>query len=175
MEKTYQPELWYNVFIVLGSSSAALIGLLFIATSLHLNEIVANPGFRRRAINNTSFLLMVLVESLLVLFPQPMLILGVELIAINSFGLWIPIKFMFLFAENKQGFHHETAVWRRPITVSIIFVIGIASGIALIEQMSWGLYLTAASSILLLVRAVFNAWAISLGIGQRELKDKKKE
>jgi hypothetical protein len=33
MENPHQPELWQNVFVVLGSSSAALIGLLFIAAS----------------------------------------------------------------------------------------------------------------------------------------------
>jgi hypothetical protein len=43
MESAYQPELWQNIWVVLGSSSAALIGLLFIATSLHLDEIVSNP------------------------------------------------------------------------------------------------------------------------------------
>jgi hypothetical protein len=33
MENAYQPALWHDFFVVLGSSSAALIGLLFIATS----------------------------------------------------------------------------------------------------------------------------------------------
>jgi hypothetical protein len=31
MENAYQPELWHDFFVVLGSSSAALIGLLFIS------------------------------------------------------------------------------------------------------------------------------------------------
>jgi hypothetical protein len=35
MEYAYQAELWRDMFVVLGTSSAALIGLLFIATSLH--------------------------------------------------------------------------------------------------------------------------------------------
>ena len=46
MENAYQPELWHDFFVVLGSSSAALIGLLFIATSLHLGEIVNDPILR---------------------------------------------------------------------------------------------------------------------------------
>ena len=63
MENAYQPELWHDFFVVLGSSSAALIGLLFIATSLHLGEIVNDPILRRRAFNNTLFLLMALVSG----------------------------------------------------------------------------------------------------------------
>ena len=66
MENAYQPELWQNVYVVLGSSSAALIGLLFIATSLHLDEIINNLGLRRRAFNNTRYLLMIFVEALLI-------------------------------------------------------------------------------------------------------------
>jgi hypothetical protein len=33
MESTYQPELWRDMFVLLGSSAAALIGLLFIAAA----------------------------------------------------------------------------------------------------------------------------------------------
>ena len=75
METAYQPELWRDLFVVLGSSSAALIGLLFIATSLHLDEIVSNPVLRRRAYNNTRYLLIVFVEAALLLLPQPILVL----------------------------------------------------------------------------------------------------
>ncbi len=48
--------------MVLGTSAAALVGLLFIATSLHLKEIVNNGVLQRRAFNNTCYLLLVLVK-----------------------------------------------------------------------------------------------------------------
>ena len=69
MENPHQPELWQNAFVVLGSSSAALIGLLFIATSLHLKKVVNNPVLYGRAYNQTRYLLIILVEALLVLIP----------------------------------------------------------------------------------------------------------
>jgi hypothetical protein len=96
MEIPHQPELWQNVFVVLGSSSAALIGLLFIATSLHLKEVVNNPVFYSRAFNHTRFLLIILVDALLVLIPQPMFVLGAELVAINVLGLCLPLKFVYI-------------------------------------------------------------------------------
>jgi hypothetical protein len=92
MESAYQPELWRDMFVLLGSSAAALIGLLFIATSLHLSEVINNPSSRRRAFNNTCYLLIILVEALLLLMPQPMPILGAELISINLLGLWLPLR-----------------------------------------------------------------------------------
>ena len=35
-----------NLYLMLGTSSAALIGLLFVATSPHLVEVVSSPAFR---------------------------------------------------------------------------------------------------------------------------------
>jgi hypothetical protein len=55
MGKAYQPELWRDLYVMLGTSSAALIGLLFIVTSLHLNEIANNPVLRRRANHRTIY------------------------------------------------------------------------------------------------------------------------
>jgi hypothetical protein len=63
MGNAYQSELWRDMFVVLGSSAAALIVLLFIATSLHINEIINNPILHRRAFNNTRYLLIILIET----------------------------------------------------------------------------------------------------------------
>ncbi len=65
MEHDYQPELWHDLYVMLGSSSAALIGLLFVATSLHLKEIVNNPIFRLRTRINYIYLIITVVEAAL--------------------------------------------------------------------------------------------------------------
>ena len=63
-------DAWQNLYVMLGTSSAALIGLLFIATSIHLGEVVSNPGFRVRSYNQTLYLLTLLVEAIFILVPQ---------------------------------------------------------------------------------------------------------
>ena len=45
----FQVEMWRDLYVMIGTSSAALIGLLYIVTSLHLNEIVNNVVYRTRA------------------------------------------------------------------------------------------------------------------------------
>ena len=174
MENVYQPELWQNVFVVLGSSSAALIGLLFIATSLHLKEIVNNPVFHDRAFNHTRFLLIILVEALLVLIPQPMFVLGAELVAINVLGLWFPLRLVYIFFQNNEGYRRGGAALHRAIIFSIGFLLGIAGGALLVEHLSWGIYLIAASCVILLVRVVLSAWSIMAGVGQLEKTTKTK-
>src|SRR5712692_9759485 len=105
MENAYQPELWRDLYVMLGTSSAALIGLLFVATSLHLDEIVNNPVFHTRAYNQTCYLLMLLLDAVVILTPQPMFILGAELIAINLFGVWLALSniYNFYYKNRKIG------------------------------------------------------------------------
>ena len=44
-ESAHLIDAWHDLYVMLGTSSAALIGLLFIATSIHLDEVVSNPRF----------------------------------------------------------------------------------------------------------------------------------
>ena len=45
MESAEPIQVWHDLYVMLGTSSAALLGLIFVATSLHLDEIVNNPAF----------------------------------------------------------------------------------------------------------------------------------
>ena len=90
-------DAWHDLYVMLGTSSAALIGLLFIATSLHLGEVVSNPGFRVRSYNQTLYLLTLLVEAIFILVPQPVSFLGAELMALNLVGLWIALSTSYIF------------------------------------------------------------------------------
>ena len=79
---------------MLGTSSAALIGLLFVATSLHLAEIANEEIFRLRAQCTTLILLSTLMQGTAVLMPQSMKILGFELLVINLLGLSFPVTLL---------------------------------------------------------------------------------
>ena len=169
MGNTYQPELWRDVYVVLGSSSAVLLGLLFIATSLHLDEIINQPFFHRRAFNNIRYLLITFVEAVFVLLPQPILILGVGLVAINLFALWLPLRITYLyFKSDKEPGHRGWTIFR-AIIIIVSFLLGIAGGEqVLIGYLNWGIYLVAISCVTLIVMVVWNTWSIMLGISQSE-------
>jgi len=61
---------------MLATSSAALIGLLFVATSLHLAEIANEEVYRLRAEYTTLILISTLLEGTVILMPQPIQVLG---------------------------------------------------------------------------------------------------
>jgi len=169
MENAYQPELWRDLYVMLGTSSAALVGLLFVVTSFHLDEIINNPAFQLRARYNTIFRLTTLVDAGVILAPQPMIVLGIELIAINLYGLSIPLSnFYQIFYKNRKLAHRGGFSIYRAITFAVAYLIGIAGGAALIEQWHWGLFLVTVSYFTILITVVMNYWSIMLGVGQTE-------
>ena len=169
MEHAFQPELWRDLYVMLGTSAAALIGLLFIVSSLHLDEIVNNPAFRLRARNNTLHLVVIFVESMLILTPQPMPILGAELFAINLFCLQFPLRFAYKYFYKDQDMGKRGGWSRyRSVTYTAGYLLGIAGGATLIGRASGNLYLVTASCGVLLVSVVSNAWSIMGGVGQTE-------
>jgi hypothetical protein len=169
METAYQSELWRDLYVMLGTSSAALLGLLFVVTSLHLDEIVNNAAYRIRARSNSIFLIIMLVEAALILTPQPMALLGVELAVVNLFGWSFPVRnsYRFYYKERELGKRGGMTPSRAAIFHGA-YLLGVAGGVCLIENSNWGMYLVTAFYVSLLASVSMNAWSIMLGIGQAE-------
>jgi hypothetical protein len=169
METAHLPEHWRDLYVMLGTSSAALIGLLFVATSLHLDDIVNNPVFRIRARNLTIHLIVTLVQAAAVLTPQPIAVLGAELVAVSLCGLWFPLSFTFqAYIKSKStGKSGDFSIYRAIVYV-ISYVLAIAGGAMLVKQAGQGMYLVTVAYVTALISAVWNAWMIMLGVGQME-------
>src|SRR5216684_5556360 len=45
----YDPSIWRDYFVMVGGGAAALTGLVFVAMTLHLENIVHHPVHRHRA------------------------------------------------------------------------------------------------------------------------------
>lgn len=154
---------------MLGTAAAALIGLLFVATSLHLNEIVSNPVYLIRARNNLFYLFTMVVEATLILIPQPMAFLGAELTAIALLLIQYHLRNLYKFRfKNKEvgdrgGFSIQTS--RRLIASDLFCIVG---GACMINLSNWGMYLIAISYVIFLGAIIMSAWNILLGIGQAE-------
>ena len=163
-------DAWQNLYVMLGTSSAALIGLLFIATSIHLSDVVSNPGFRVRSYNQTLYLLTLVVEAVLILVPQPVRFLGAELMVLNLVGLWIAISTSYTFIyKHRDDVHRGGMKMSRAIPLSGAYLLGIIGGIALIQGSRWGMYIVTVSYTMLLITVVLGAWSTMLGIEQRQL------
>ena len=150
----YQPEAWKEFYVMLGGSVAALTGLLFVATSLHIAEIGKTPHFRTRAFGNTFELVGQLINSALVLTPQPVMWLGIELALFNTFLFFI-IQVRFHIAWARAQARVELL---RSIPGAIGALLGILGGASLIVQSGGGLYLSLLGTLMLIWVVVWNAF-----------------
>jgi hypothetical protein len=161
MGSAYYLETWSNLYFMLGTSSAGLVGLLFIVTSLHLDKIRNNQVLRRRANHRTIYLFLLLIEAVLVLMPQPIPALGVEIVAISMFGMVFPLGniYRFCFKGGNTGKKDDWAIMR-AVRYILAFLVAVAGGATLIRQPLWGMYLVTASYVALLILIALNAWTI---------------
>jgi hypothetical protein len=171
MEHIYQPELWRDLFVMLGTSSAALLGLLFVATSMHLDEIMNNFSYRTRALNNSYMLIFTLIESMIVLTPQPIELLSGTLVIANLAIIWIPMKNTYLYGYKNRDLGHRGgwAIWR-GIGYLLALTLGMVGGALTLLSPNVGLYLVTVSCGALLVIVALNSWSVLLGIGQMDRK-----
>ena len=156
MTNAYHPEAWHELYVTLGGVLAALTGLLFVATSLHVEKIAKTPHWARRIFANTFSLIGALIETLLVLIPQPPHWLGTELIVTNLFFLlFLMLPLIRSWIATVPGLpplrlFAGTAAW----------LLGAAGGAGLVFHEGGGMFLVTASCIVLIWVCVWNAWSL---------------
>jgi hypothetical protein len=164
------PATWRELYVMLGTSSAALIGLLFVAASLHLAEVANEEVYRLRAEYTTLILVSTLLIGIAILMPQPMQVLGAELLAVNVWGLSYPLTLLSKAlnlpgAEGRGGF----SVRRAKFFIAG-YCVGIVGAAAVAAGNECGMYGVTVSYTILLIASIWNSWMIMRGIGQEERK-----
>jgi hypothetical protein len=158
MDAAYHPEAWNELYVMLGGSIAALTGLLFVATSLHVAEIGKTPHFRVRVFGNTFTLVGHLINSALVLTPQPVVWLGIELTLFNIFLFFVvQVRFQIAWARA----HAEVQLLRSGLG-GLGALLSILGGVSLIVQFGGGLYLSALGTLILIWVVVWNAFSMMI-------------
>jgi modulator of FtsH protease len=170
MEPAYRPDEWRDLFVMIGTAAGALVGLLFVVISLHIERIIDRSDANMRmtvegARNNTYHLLTVLIEAAIVLAPQPPLLMGAELIAVNLFGLRLPLSIAARYlGQNVTISERGGFPTRLILTIIGAYLLGAAGGAAVALRAEWALYLVALSCMIKIVRTVLTAWMLMFGM-----------
>ncbi len=83
METAYQPAAWHDLYLMVGTASAGLTGLIFVAVSLHLRAVLCDPWHRGTAGSSLLALMSVVLISGALLIPeQPLPLLGAEIVIV---------------------------------------------------------------------------------------------
>ena len=87
------PAAWQNFYIMIGTANAAITGLLFVALSMHLKQILSHAVYKPRAIVVLVILTTQIVISAIVLAPQPREVMGWEILVLNLFFLALNVRY----------------------------------------------------------------------------------
>lgn len=175
MPTDYQPEAWRDLFMMLGTTAGALVGLLFIVMSLHLDRLSDLPEQNMRVTiegsrYNILHLLTVVVEAAMLLVPQPLLWLAVELVAINLFGLRLPLIIIRRYARRHLTIS-ERGGFPTGLIVTVIaaYLLGATGGGLMTLSPVVGLYLVTAGLLIKIVRSALTAWMFMFVIRRAEI------
>lgn len=155
---------WDNFFIASAGAAAALAGLLFVALSINLAQILKIPGMAARAGETLIPLAVTLVFSLLALVPgHPIGAFAVELICIGG-GAWVvssSIQFRAIRARHFVKFWHLSVrlALNQPANLAVL-----VAGLSIAFGFPGGLYWLVPAVVLAFAGAVNNAWVMLVEI-----------
>lgn len=162
MGTAYTSADWTDLFVASAGASAALTGLLFVAVSVNIQDILKYEGLPARALQTLLLLLSAVVVSLACLIPaQSTTALGAELLGIGlAFGGWI----LLLAARALE----PTREYVRPLFHFGLVIPGtlpqIVGAASLLAQSGGGLYWVVGGIVGALLSASINAWVLLVEI-----------
>lgn len=164
MTTAYAPGAWTGFGDAVATAAAALAGLLFIAISINLRQILAGTGLPSRAAQTLILFATPLVAALLLVVPgQARVMLGLELLAT---GLVIGAAQVYLDLTTVRG--EEETIWRRMLGRVFPEVLScgciVIGGATLLARAGGGLYWLVPSVITALVFGLINVWVLLVEI-----------
>ena len=155
---------WGLAFTATASAAAALTGLLFVALSINLTQIVASPGLVARAVEVLIVLSAALILSTLLLMPgQPNGVAAIEIIAIGV-AVSATIAPLQIRTDRKALGISGVGFASRVIgghSGPVLLVIG---AVSLLTQSGGGLYWIIPAVLAMIVVAIIGAWVMLVEI-----------
>jgi hypothetical protein len=160
----YDPAAWAAFFTAITGAAAALTGLLFVAVSINLDNILKGRAMlAARAAETLAMLVFVVMSSALSLVPQDIELLGAEILVIA-----VPLTVVTV--RNQLKSHRQNpdspllwSVSRGTASGAALFP-GTIAGISLAAHWGGGLYWLAPTVLLGIAGAVYSAWVLLVEI-----------
>jgi hypothetical protein len=160
----YDPAAWTAFFTAVTGAAAALTGLLFVAVSINLDNILkGSTMLPARAAETLAMLLFVVVSSALTLVPQDVELLGAEILV-------MALPLTAITVRNQLNFHRQNRdsplLWSvsRMTASGVALVPGTIAGVTLAAHWGGGLYWLAPTALLGIAAAVYSAWVLLVEI-----------
>jgi hypothetical protein len=159
----YEVARWSDFAVMLGGAFAALAGLLFVAVSINVREIVGTTGLPARALETLVLFTTPLVIAIVLLVPdQGRRAVGAELLAVAAVvGV--------VLARQHQRARADTQSPRasrafRLLVDGVVFAALGAAGATLLAGAGGGLFWVVPATVAALAGGLANAWVLLVEI-----------
>jgi hypothetical protein len=157
-------SLWPDYFMMVGGGAAALTGLVFVAMTLHLEEITRNLVHRHRARTILTGLTAVFIRCALVLMGGQ----NARAIAIELIGVLLVVEAILYRSIRQAAREADPWVLRRAIGSFACLVLEQAGAVIFFFGAAWGLYVVGLGMMSSFVFMVSGAWLLLVGVGTDE-------
>lgn len=158
------PGGWGEFGVGAAGATAALAGLLIVAISVNVKEILTSRVATRGASSTIASLVLALVASLLLLVPgQPLWAIGVEILVALLPATALQVRsFAAAAADRRAGDSGVTSGVLAAIGILAVLQYApfVVAGVLLVIGLSVGLFGIAAGVVLVVVASMVTAWAL---------------
>lgn len=162
-------DRWNNFFVMVGGGTAALAGLIFVATAVNLEVILKNATHKNRAINMLSgFTAVFMACSLALVANQPLGALGVEWLVLWTIATVIFVRGYVVAIRTGMSSIGLNAA--RLAGGTACYLAEVVAAILLIRGMSAGLYVAAIAAVVLFAFLISGAWLLMVGIYEEQVR-----
>ncbi|HWD62004.1 MAG TPA: hypothetical protein VG369_05855 [Humibacter sp.] len=154
-------EGWSDFYVAVAGAAAALAGLIIVAMSVTIKEIIASRTLPSRAGATISSMVLILVLAILGLMPhQTDVALGIEIIVASLVALIPPILMsQRVLTDTTYDASTATRIFRAVGGLGPV-VLALVGGILVVAGLEAGLFLVAAAIALIFVLSMLNAWVL---------------
>jgi len=149
MSSSNDPAAWQNFYLMMGTANAAITGLVFVALSMHLREVLDHPILKPRAVLALVVLTTQIVIAAVVLTPQSRQLMGVEILLLNVIFLSLNLR------------HTAGATISQGAVVSLLIRLAyVYAAVSLIVGIGGGFYVLGLVLVVTLGRTMASCWAL---------------
>jgi modulator of FtsH protease len=160
----FRPGQWTDFFLLVGTGAVTLTGLVFVAMSLNLKEIVVDATHRNRAINTLTGLALVFMRCALVLMgAQNHRAIGAELFVVCGFSAAVFIKGYAQAIRLSSGLRLS-----RIVGGTLVHVIEMIGAALFFFGYEFGLYMAAIAIVANTCYMITAAWLLVIGAFDRK-------
>jgi hypothetical protein len=168
ISSAYDPREWNNFFVLVGTGSAALTGLVFVAMSINLKGVVKDATHTYRAINMLcGFTAAFLVGCFALMGDQTNRTLGVEWLAVAALAAAINTN-GYIQGFRKTGSRYALSLGRIA-GGSACYLGQIIGSLVLFFGSSAGIYLAAIAMIANFCFLISGSWLLIVGTLEQSL------